>query len=606
MKKRLSILFAVFAFFAMTAVSFAANTVTLNITSEPLRQFAPCDKAGGIVGSFDVGTEFKGGDILYFDLDFGITLCKTIDFEAGFAPIAGHPHVLPIGWGSTNYALPAIGVRGTPGTVFENFALAPFHGSDDTRIENLSSGEGVFFRVTGAIGSARINILVMTYDGTTYGTDPNIFAKVINPSEPLTAKMTFAFLDGAIYDNSNDTGLWMPDVAGNYQEKLDTVPEIEFNTLCINVSQAPATKYTFNGNFDSTPDKYTFLPSNPQIAHVAQAKNFVFETCKDRNPGRTICPGTAGQGQSAECPVIDNESGEGFCTNISSDNHYHNNVIIRSSDLSPFDLLSYKVTLEILVDGVPGSWGAYWSNEAVLTEGYTSRDEACDADNGDGSPIGAATYYDANGIIRSALPPTTTDCSISAGNRVVKIVTTGHGLNLGANDRYLYINLPAILTDGTLAGAISVKVSIDKFPCGTIFSNVWEISEDACCLPNAQTGHSLYPYFAKVAGDFVNVIIIDNVGETDGTCSISINEEDGDKWIVTGVAVKAGRMFVAPLSGLSAVSVSAAGGGVFGDSRCWAQVSADFAVDGSAWIVKASTGESFGYIVRLLEAEMSH
>jgi hypothetical protein len=600
MKKRFSILFAVFAFFAMTAVSFAANTVTLNITSEPLRQFSPCDKAGGIVGSFDVGTEFKGGDILYFDLDFGITLCKDIDFEAGFAPIANHPHVLPIGYGQPVYPLPAIGVRGTPGTVFENFALAPFHGSLGTAIQNLSSTEGVFFRVTGTEGSARVNIQVMTYDGTTYGTDPLIFARVINTggSDPAAVKMTFAFLDGAIYDNSNDTGLWMPDVFGNYQEKLDTVPEIEFNTLCINVSQAPATKYTFNGNFDSTPDKYTFLPSNPQIAHVAAANNFVFEECKDRNIGRTICPGSAGQGQTVECPVIDNESYHGYCTNIISDKHVNNNMIIRSANLSPFDLISYKVTLEILVDGVVGNYGAYWSNVPVMTEGYATKDEACDADDTDGSGIGAATYYDVNGTIRSALAPTT-GCSIPDANKVVKLVTTGHGLNLNATDRYLYVNLPTIITDGTLSGALSVRVSLDKFPCGTVFSGIWEISEDACCLPNATTGSAMYPYFAKLTGDFVNVIIVDNVGSTDGTCDIMINEEDGDQWKVTGIPVQAGRMFVAPLTGLTPVAVKTVDG-VYGNSRSWAQVEANFAVDGSAWIVKAATGESFGYIARLL------
>ena len=83
MKKRISLFATVIAFFAMTAVSFAANTANINVTSEPIQYHALCDKAGGLTLSFDDGTRFASGDQITADLPLNVTLCHSMDFIIG-------------------------------------------------------------------------------------------------------------------------------------------------------------------------------------------------------------------------------------------------------------------------------------------------------------------------------------------------------------------------------------------------------------------------------------------------------------------------------------------------------------------------------------------
>ncbi|THB80540.1 MAG: hypothetical protein D3926_06825, partial [Desulfobacteraceae bacterium] len=441
----------------------------------------------------------------------------------------------------------------------------------------------------------------LTYDGSVFGADPTIEATFLHGADPDTEKMTFAFLDQAVYVPTTDTGLFVPDAFGNYQVVADKAD----NTLCIDVSQMPASITTFDGNFDSKGDKYTWLPSDPQIAHVVESNSYLFEECKGRVLGRTVCEGAGGQGITVTCTPIENEMEnapfDGFCNNYLTEIHQNNKIIIRTANGSPFEAVNYNVTLDILVDGVMGEFGAYWSNGDILTEGFTNATDACNATNSTGMAIGTYAYYDVDGDPVNAVYDD--DCFIDPANRAVRVVAGGDDgvtLGLGASDDFLYINLPAILQDSTLSGALSVRVTLSKAPCGTIFTGTWDISEAACCKPDAQTGTALYPYFAKSTGAFVNVMIVDNVGMTDGTFTATFYEEDGDVFVSNSTAVMAGRMFVSALVDIPVTPVATVGGGTWGDAKCWAQVSASFAVDGSAWIVEPSSGQSFGYICRLL------
>lgn len=435
MKKRLILAIAALAVLAMSAVSFAANTAAISVTSEPIRENATCDKAGGFAITFDDGTMFNGGDQITFDLDFGVTLCRDIDLEIG---IQGNAAVGPHASNFTSvYTLLPKGSADSPLT------------GDGTL---SSKNGGVLFKVTGTDGSQRVTINVMSdidADGTL---DTSDTATLAFGGTTATDELELAFLDQATYTTADgDAGIFSPDSDGIYDANDATAAD---NTLCIDVSAESFTANTVNANFDSKDDKYTWIPSNPQVAHVVSASSFLFEECKGRSTGFILDPGSASQDESAVCNIIENDySGDsgGFCTN--TDSHDNNSVIIRTANNTAFEADNYQIELEILVNGASGENGVYWTDQEIATAGYSNESDACDADNSDGSSIGSHSWELADGD--SATPSDYTDpdinCDIDDDAKAVKVTTGAHSLNLdGIDDDYLFINLPMMVKDSTV------------------------------------------------------------------------------------------------------------------------------------------------------------
>ena len=589
MKKRLSLAIAVFAFFIMAGVSFGANTASINVTSEPIHQAATCDKAGGFTISFDDGTIFNGGDQITFDLDLHVTLCRPVDLEIGLHGAYTGVHALPF---SAGYNPLPLGSSASPLTGNGTLAYA------------LGTG-GVLFKILGSVGSQRVTINVMSdvnNDGTL---ESDNTGSMIWSGTNNTDVLALNFLDQSTFTpGAGAAGIFAPVdpnatpkvYAGNYATKAQ-------NTLCINISD-PAfialNQTTIDANFDSKDDKFTFIPSDPQIAHVRQATQYSFMRCMARNPGYILLPGTAIQNNPAiVCVPIENEmetgnGTDGFCHAVAADAHGANKVIIGTAGTA-FESTNYQVKLEILVDGLAGEYGAYWSSAPVLTEGYQTQLLTYAITNADGTATAGVTRYQlANG--NSATPVASdNDCAIDPSARAVTLTTAASNINLGLTDRYLYINLPPILHDNSfVAGKVlSVRVSLLKAPCGELFTGIWKIGTGGCT--SVADYHGLrFPYFAGI-GAFTNAIVITNYGSSDGTARFIIYETDGDVFTAS-VSVKAHGLYVNLLQLMSVTRIT--GVGAFADARSYVKVIGDFPIDGACMITDPATGESIGYLPR--------
>jgi hypothetical protein len=249
-------------------------------------------------------------------------------------------------------------------------------------------------------------------------------------------KLIVAFLGQHINGGFTTPGIWSNATMSDYAEAA-TVAQ---NTICIDVESFTGT--TVKGNMDSKGDVYTFIPSNPQIAHIVSAGQFQLEECKDRSTGNIPIGETAGQGSSETCDYFDNETNSGFCSNVA---HANNKLIIRSVN-SAFDQVDYDVTVEILVNGVAGDNGVYFSNTGVKSQGYDTEEDACAGAST--SAVGGTTKYynSADGSITPAAPASN-NCTVKTVNRAVKLVVTEDDLDLGATNDYLYIDLPSFNYD---------------------------------------------------------------------------------------------------------------------------------------------------------------
>jgi hypothetical protein len=340
-RKRLMLITTIFAVFAMTGYAFAANQGFVNVTSEPVAQGSICAKAGGFSIEFDSGTTLTAGDQITIDLDLGVTLCKDIDLLIA-------PSASASGSGWTDFTTPASG--------------GPVNAPNTNAGPNISYNEnGIVFLVTGNSGSARITVDILEPDVNgdgTLGNDSGISSSVSTltvSGGTADDKLIVAFLGQHINGGFTTPGIWSNTTMSDYAEAA-TVAQ---NTICIDVESFTGT--TVKGNMDSKGDVYTFIPSNPQIAHIVAAGQFQLEECKDRSTGNIPIGETAGQGSSETCDYFDNETNSGFCSNVA---HANNKLIIRSVN-SAFDQVDYDVTVEILVNGVAGDNGVYFLNTGV-------------------------------------------------------------------------------------------------------------------------------------------------------------------------------------------------------------------------------------------------
>jgi hypothetical protein len=563
----------VVAVFAFAGLAFGANTANVTVTSEPIEQGTACSKAGGFAIEFDSGTVLAHGDQITADLDLGVTLCTAIDLEISAGGSGGT-------WGSTLLDGAAPPATGAP--VVDPTGAATSHATDG----------GVYFRISGTEGSARITIDVIGVDVDADLT--NNAALTVGPG--VDDKLIIYFLDQQTNDDFlTEDGIYVEgDVAGT----CDVAAEVADNTICVDVSAYGDN--TVDANIDSKDDKYTFVPSDPQVAHIIAAKAYRLRACKDATTENITLGSTTDQGGD-DCDAIDFEAGDNYCDTFAG-------RLIIESQSAAFDQSNYEITLEILVNDQEGELGVYWTNQDVNADGHDTLDEACD--DVAAIAVGAAadyTYYDEDGetVAAGTIPaPNVDECDVEVDERAVVLVTDSSTLSLDASNDFLWIDMPALnydLDQIVEGDVLSVRVTLTKAPCTQVYQGTIELGTFGCAEEVLGANGLIYPYFTPMSdteGVYWDGIAIVNLGAVDGTATLYIYEQDGDQ-ATMDVSVGANSMYVNLLSDMvSGMTLTQTVEGTLGNSRVYIIVCTDFTADGFAMIAKESTGESMGYLPR--------
>lgn len=565
--------------------AFAKDRVEVKVTSEPIQSRSTCDKAGGFSLEFDSESTLRDGDRITIDTDYisaanFTSLCRNIDLL--IAPVGSALGVRgatePFVWGAALGTNP-IPLSGAPnaGPVYHEIA-AP----------TVLNG-GANFHVYGSQGSQRITFDVI-------GADADAGDSVIEIPNTPGSKLVVKFLDQTTpYFWTNVTKETPTDLS-----IYETPATLADNTLCLNVSQWD--NATVNANMDSSLDKFTFIPSNPQIAHIVAASTYTAEACKGANCGNILIGKDIVQGKST-CSSFNDETGAPpYCQDV--DQHENNSLIIQRAGNVPFDATNYELTLEVLVNGVAGDNGVYFAGPPVVGSSATE-DGACALTAFD--QAGASTYYLPDGETTPFEDLGNNDCAVPDEARAIKVVTAANSLGLnGTNEDFLRVNMPEMVYDASEVSPndeVTVRVTLTRAPCGTV------ITTDHCvgtmvsaCSTIARSRSVNFPYFTEGNTDgFWDGIAITNTTTTDGTVTLTMYEADGDVATAT-VSVPATGMYVNTLETMIADAVFAittSVDGTLGNARSQIVASSDtIDIDGFAMMGNNATGVSMGYLPR--------
>jgi hypothetical protein len=585
MKKGFVVLTAVFVVLAMTGYAFATNTATINVTSEPIRQYATCDKAGGFTVTWDKTTVLMHGDQITADLDLNVTLCRTVDIVIAAAAGADLENQLDqenVGWD----------IATTPNTG------APFTLNDGGVANNFASNNGgVYFWIHGIMGGARITIDVIGENANALVAAPGVDLGSFTVGPDDEDKASLRFLDQQTNVEYATDGVWVDRVtAGVY---ADAAVQAD-NTLCINVSALAATITTVDANCDSKADKFTFIPSDPQVAHIVAASQFSLIDCKSACGTIAIGSRTGIQGATvATCTSFDNETRVGYCAGT----HANRDVIVYNQS-GAYEATNYQVYLQIFKNGAQTvNQGVYWTNEVVMADGFAT--SPCGTAVGVMAGVGPYSYSNWDGSVGGTSAPNVATCDVATGARAVNVLTDAATLSLDTNSRYLKIDIPAMNydIDEIVAGdTVTVRLTLMKAPCGTLFTG------DICmgtfgCATAAATFNLTFPYFTQMTpatgvDAYWDGIAIVNMTGTAGSATLTVFEADGDQATGT-VAVGARSMYVnlleLMLSGGN-LTAAATNTGTLGDARCYITVTTNFSCAGFGMMGRSDTGESMGYL----------
>nr|WP_320051359.1 hypothetical protein [uncultured Desulfuromonas sp.] len=556
MKFRMIGLLALMATLA-AGTAFAANRVEVKVTSEPIAQYATCEKAGGYTMEWDSGSLITDGDQITVDLPLNVTLCNDIDIMIPWTDAAG--------------GVPGVGVGDSDGVPVDT-AAAYSAGTNGAALvvsaANDEAEDGVYFWVSGDAGTQRVTINVEMVGNATG----------IQVGAAVDDVFTLEFFDqnigGVFVDNDDADTIY------------NNAADIADNTRCINVSAY--SNETVKDSLDSAADKYTFIPSDPQVAHIVSATGYSLYECEKNAVGRIIIGEAEYQGTES-CISFDFEDGAGYCANTHSTN---NALIIKATADMP--VTDYNVELEILTDGV------YWSNEALSATSYEDAANACASTNAIATDGGVPTWTDADGVAVTAAAPrvdgVSEDCDVASTNQAVTL-TLANVAPVGADARYLKFDMPAFnydLDEITAGDEVEVRVKLSKAPCGEILEDTFVVGTFGC-IEAGVSYDVTFPYFTEITGDaYWDGMAIVNLSGTDGTADLTIYEADGDVFTAS-YDVDAHGMVVFNTSDLLS---TATGSGTLGDARFYVEVEADFNVDGFAMMANSATGESMGYLPR--------
>jgi hypothetical protein len=589
-----------FVIFAMTGVAFAKNRVEVNVNSEPIKYHATCDKGGGFTMQFDAGTILTHGDQITIDMQYvnssqNVTLCRDIDIV--ISPNDDGAGVLLDGSNGGGWSIAANDVTtlAPPAAVLTNLTTtdAPVIYSSS---QPATTDGGIFFHIYGTAGNSRITIDVLGEDQSDIDGD-GVSTLTVPDADP-DASLTMYFLDQKTNADFVQDGIWTDGDGASTFGTYDTAATLSDNTLCINVSKWD--QATVRGNIDSKGDKYSFDPSEPQIAHIIAGEQIVKYECK--SSCGNIVLGTSQQQGAGTCTNFDNETNAGYCTNTA---HSNNFLIIQNS--AGFEVgATYQVELRILVNGSYGDYGVYFTASPVGLGVTSDVNQVCNPLAVTQSP--AASYWNAAGSSVTAAN-TTTPCTVPTAARATRLLTDGNTAIVSANGtRYMYIDIPTFQYDLSLVNEgdmVEVEFSLLKAPCGTLISGTHCIGIMGCeAVASFRT--LLYPYFTQMDDDpaadgFWDGFVITNIGSTDGSADVTVYEADGDVGEIT-VQIEANSMYVNTLNAMLASMNQTDGAGTLGDARAYIVVCADVNVDGfgfmGASLDNPFTGMSIGYLPR--------
>jgi hypothetical protein len=568
---------------AFTAVTFAANNVRLT-TTVPNIPKSTCYQAGTDTMEFDGGSKLRDGDVIQFTLNNKTTVCKDINMflSLGTGVLIADP----------------------------SFAVSASNAADTLTFVNPLGANDIGFVVRATNSdTAGGQIITLTLRQRIIATGALV---AVDTTQIVTFNAVGAPTDRLIiklFDGKTTATQWFkPDTTGNYIYNSATAAPNAFtsadNALCIDtLTQDFPDEYVQN-----TPDSIVFNPFDKlsfsgdyRIAHILPAQSYTLLTCKGAVAGQILLGASAQTGGS--CTNFDFESAStGYCT-TGTNLHKPSRFVLQASQ--PFELTTYTIKMEILVNGNAGEHGVYWSSTAPTFGHFastSSTDGACASDANTGTFTGVISYLRGDGST-SATPvgPISGNCAgVAAGAKAVTINTTANSLFV-LGDSFLYVNFPPFnynQAEVSSGDVVSVRVTLSKSTCGVVQTITIPIGTFGCIIaPPVVSNSLLFPYFSSLSagtgvGDFWNGIAVINTSSTAGTANFTAQERDGSVGTFS-VAIPAKGMYVNLLELIPWVGTG------LGNSQCYITVTTDFAADGFGMIAKETTGESMGYLPRL-------
>lgn len=561
-----TLLTAVFMVLAFSAVTFAANQIVLK-TTVPNIPKSVCYQAGTDTMEIDSLTQMREGDVIQFTLNNKVTVCKSLNMWLRIAPVGGALTT------SADSPVAATGgsVNGV-GTGEWGFLI---------RATNADTAAGQIITLTLRLRDAATSTLaaipaspnVMTYTGAA-----------------LTDKMVVKLFDGkTVFAGSGFFKQAATPVANVYDTNIVAAD----NALCIDtLTQDYLEEYVQN-----TPDSILYATADTKmnfsgdyrIAHIMAEQTYNLYTCKGAVAGNIVMGTTSQSG----CTAFDFETAYSATANGYCIDHVGSNRFLLQSS-QPFENTGYTMTMEILVNGVAGDHGVYFSGGAINTLASSTFGAACSSAATATNALTVSAYLRADGAT-TATPIAMSGCSsVLDANKAVKIITSSNNLGIAASSLFVWVDFPAFnynLAEVKAGDVVSVKVTLAKSTCGSV--GTWTIPVGTFGCTYVSSGVLLFPYFTSLTTDaFWNGIAIINTGSTAGTANFTAYEKDGSVGSVASVAVPAKGMYVNLLESMPWVGTD------LGGSQCYIQVSSDFAADGFGMIAKPGTGESMGYLPR--------
>jgi hypothetical protein len=331
---------------------------------------------------------------------------------------------------------------------------------------------------------------------------------------------------------------------------------------------------------------------------------------------------TAATQTTAACLGFDydlNSAVDGYCS-YTALNKYKAIFAVCNCDIAQASKLvpgfRVAVRMEILVNGLSGARGAYWSGTgvpaAITFENYITATAAC-AGVTQSKSFGAPIFYKADGTtsVAAAALSVDTTCTVPASAQSTILTTpfgaaSGYVLTLAdVNLSYWWIDIPPIRIDPAVAKAgdiISVKIQIFDATQTPICPSCI-IPLCGCTIDVAQVGCTTsttsslrFPYFTSLtATDFWNGIAIGNATTTLGSCTLIAYEKGGTTTGTATVAVPAKGLFVDLLENMTFTGTRTGGVPVYIDATCNYGGSFGFGMMVNDTV--AGSGASMGYIV---------
>jgi hypothetical protein len=308
-----------------------------------------------------------------------------------------------------------------------------------------------------------------------------------------------------------------------------------------------------------------------------------------------------GRVQQAAC-LFDFERETGYCIDHVGDHR----IIIESMYQVWSDLYDYTVTLEILVNGLPGDNGVYFTAENVGFIGSPDTATICnDIDNTANLTFAATCQAGTNCAAAGT-------CSEVNHTRLTTALSPGNLGTIGANQRFIWVDVPQMAYNTATAGtmvvageAVSIRVTLGASNPGANVCGTDQFTVGPYTVPVGTFGTCgnnfgmVFPYFTDNTAPWWSGIAVVNMSDNDGAATVYVYEDDGTR-AQLALNVTAHQMEVyltADLFNLAGV-VTTPAGATLGNDRSYMVVCSNFNMDGFGFMANSEDGTSMGYLPR--------